>query len=188
MKIWIDNGHGEDTKGKCSPDRRLREYAYTREIADRVVKLLKARGLDAELLVPEQEDISLPERCARANTVKDAILVSIHVDAAGNGTEWNDATGWSARVYPKCSAKTLRLADSLAMTAEGEGLRVRRQYSNKWYWQQNLYILKHTACPAVLTENLFQDNRKDVEFLLSEKGKQTLVDIHVKGICKYLGV
>ena len=37
MKILIDNGHGENTPGKCSPDGRLKEWAYTREIADRVV-------------------------------------------------------------------------------------------------------------------------------------------------------
>ncbi len=29
MKILIDNGHGTETPGKCSPDGRLREYAYT---------------------------------------------------------------------------------------------------------------------------------------------------------------
>ena len=32
MKILIDNGHGSNTKGKRSPDGRLMEYAYTREI------------------------------------------------------------------------------------------------------------------------------------------------------------
>lgn len=37
MKILIDNGHGKETPGKRSPDGRLKEYAYTREIADRVV-------------------------------------------------------------------------------------------------------------------------------------------------------
>lgn len=49
-------------------------------------------------------------------------------------------------------------------------------------------ILKYTQCPAVLTENLFQDNKEDVDFLLSEEGKQTIVSLHVKGICKYLKV
>ena len=35
MKVLIDNGHGAETPGKRSPDGRLREYAYTREIAIR---------------------------------------------------------------------------------------------------------------------------------------------------------
>lgn len=34
-EILIDNGHGSNTSGKCSPDGRLKEYAYTREIAIR---------------------------------------------------------------------------------------------------------------------------------------------------------
>ena len=54
--------------------------------------------------------------------------------------------------------------------------------------ESSFYILKHTKCPAVLTENLFQDNKEDVDFLLSEEGKRTIVSLHVKGICKYLGI
>ena len=38
MKILIDNGHGVNTPGKCSPDGVFREYKYTREIAAAVVK------------------------------------------------------------------------------------------------------------------------------------------------------
>ena len=33
MKILIDNGHGYDTKGKCSPDGLFREYRWTRQAA-----------------------------------------------------------------------------------------------------------------------------------------------------------
>ena len=36
MKILIDNGHGANTQGKRSPDGRLIEALYTREIAVRV--------------------------------------------------------------------------------------------------------------------------------------------------------
>ena len=34
----------------------------------------------------------------------------------------------------------------------------------------------------------FQDNREDVEFLLSEEGKRAIVSLHVWGIMKYLGL
>ena len=67
MKVLIDNGHGIETLGKRSPDGRLREYAYTREIADRVVKALTAAGIDAVRIVPEDADVPLSERCTRAN-------------------------------------------------------------------------------------------------------------------------
>ena len=67
MKILIENGHGIDTKGKRSPDGRLLEYTQNRLLAGRIVTALQARGLDASLLVPEEADIPLPERCRRVN-------------------------------------------------------------------------------------------------------------------------
>ena len=95
MKILIDNGHGSNTAGKRSPDGRLMEYAYTREIAERVVHELRKRGLDAERIVREEIDVPLAERCKRVNEYKasEAILVSIHCNAAGSGAEWMSARG-----------------------------------------------------------------------------------------------
>ena len=52
--------------------------------------------------------------------------------------------------------------------------------------ERHLYILKHTICPAVLTENLFQDNREDVDILLSPEGKKAITDLHVKGIMRFI--
>ncbi|MBP5558365.1 MAG: hypothetical protein J6X71_01215 [Bacteroidales bacterium] len=54
------------------------------------------------LLVPEQEDISLSERCRRVNAIcqvlgtRNVILISIHANAASRGDRWYDATGWCA--------------------------------------------------------------------------------------------
>ena len=92
MKILIDNGHGSNTAGKRSPDGRLMEYAYTREIAERVVHELRKRGLDAERIVREEIDVPLAERCKRVNEYKasEAILVSIHCDRQ-KPTNWRPA-------------------------------------------------------------------------------------------------
>ena len=56
-----------NTHGKRSPDGQLLEYAYTRDLARQIIKILKSRGYDAELLVPEDNDISLAERVWRVN-------------------------------------------------------------------------------------------------------------------------
>lgn len=72
------------------------------------------------------------------------------------------------------------------MEAEKLGLKGNRSVPKEKYWTQNLAMCRDTNCPAVLTENLFQDNKDDVEFLLSDKGKQTIVDIHYNGIINYL--
>lgn len=91
VKILIDNGHGFDTLGKCSPDKKFKEWEYNRLIARQVVAILKERGYDAELLVPEDKDISLKERVQRVNEYcnclgkNQVLLISVHCNAAGNG-------------------------------------------------------------------------------------------------------
>lgn len=191
MKVLIDNGHGKDTPGKRSPDGKLLEYSYTREIADRVVNKLKCNSIDAERIVPEENDISLKERCDRVNKIykennKQAILISIHCNAAGSGADWMNARGWSVFVDPSASNNSKKLATLMAEEAVKAGVKVRFQSNNVKYWTSSLYICKHTLCPAVLVENFFQDNKEDVEFLLSEEGKETVTNIMVNGILDYL--
>lgn len=193
MKVLIDNGHGENTPGKRSPDGRLREWTYSREIADMVVARLRKKGIDAERIVKEDSDIPLSERCWRANAIyketgKKAILVSIHCNAAGSGASWVNAHGWSVFVSNNASASSKKLAASLCEVADSLKLQVRRPAPKQPYWQQNLAICRDTNCPAVLTENFFQDNKDDVEFLLSPQGKDVVARIHIEGITKYLGL
>lgn len=193
MKVLIDNGHGENTPGKRSPDGRLREWSYTREIADLVVAGLRKNGIDAERIVKEDSDVPLSERCRRANNIyrdtgKKAILVSIHCNAAGNGISWMNAQGWSVFVSNNASLNSKRLAESLAQVAECIPVPIRKPMPQQPYWEQNLAICRDTNCPAVLTENFFQDNKEDVEYLLSREGKDTVARIHIEGILKYLGL
>ena len=194
MKILIDNGHGHNTSGKRSPDGKFREYAYNREIAKRIVADLIDRGHDAELIVPEDNDISLEERVRRVNKICLAsdpscvILVSIHVNAAGNGSKWTYATGWS--VYT-CKGQTVsdKLAECLCEAAikNFPGRRIRTDYSDgDSDWEENFYILRKSHCAAVLTENFFMDNKSDLEYLQSRAGKQAVIDTHVEGIIEYL--
>ena len=187
MKVLIDNGHGKETPGKRSPDGRLREYAYTREIAVRLEQALKTRGVDAVRITPEETDVSLGERCRRANKygTQDVILISIHCNAAGNGS-WMSARGWEAWTSVG-NTEADKLAVCLYEAAGRAGFKLRKDETDGDPDKEgHLYILKHTVCPAVLTENLFQDNREDVDFLLSEEGKRTVTDLHVNGIMNYL--
>ena len=188
MIVLIDNGHGKDTAGKRSPDGRLMEYAYAREIARRLETELKARGIDAVRITPEEYDMPLSERCRRANKhgSKGVLLVSIHCNAAGADGKWHDAHGWAAYVSNNASVNSKTLARCLIQAAKEQGLSVREYAHQVPYWTQDLAICRDTRCPAVLTENLFQDNREDVEYLLSETGKQAIVDLHVNGIVEYL--
>ena len=193
MKILLDPGHGLNTPGKRSPDGKFLEATYNREIAKRIVAELQNKGYDAELLVPEEEDISLNERVRRTNEhcqtlgKSNVILISIHVNAAGNGSKWMNATGWSCYTS-KGQTQSDKLADCLYQAAikNFPGKRIRTDFSDgDSDWEENFYILRHTLCPAVLTENFFMDDL-DLEFLQSKAGKQAIVDTHVEGIIDYL--
>ena len=196
MKIFIDNGHGLMTAGKRSPDGQFREAFYNREIAKRVVADLVDRGYDADLLVPEDDDISLEERVRRVNTAcfllgkANVILVSIHVNAAGNGSKWLNATGWS--VYTcKGQTESDKLAECLCQAAikNFPGRRIRTDISDgDMDWEEGFYILRKSLCVAVLTENFFMDSISDLEYLQSRAGKQAVVDTHVEGIVEYLSL
>ena len=193
MKILLDPGHGLNTPGKRSPDGTFLEATYNREIAKRIVAELQNKGYDAELLVPEEEDISLNERVRRTNEhcqtlgKSNVILVSIHVNAAGNGSKWMNATGWSCYTS-KGQTQSDKLAECLYQAAikNFPGKRIRTDYSdNDPDWEENFYILRHSLCPAVLTENFFMDG-PDLEFLKSEACKLALVNIHVEAILQYI--
>ena len=191
MKILIDNGHGIQTKGKRSPDSTLLEYAYTRELARRIVSILQSRGYDSELLVPEDDDIPLSERVRRTNAhcqvlgKSNVILISLHLNAAGDGTKWMNATGWSCYTC-KGQTESDRLADSLYKAAEQilKNQVIRTDYARDGDpdWEENFYILRHSLCPAVLVEQFFMDNKKDLAYLISDEGKRNLIDVIVGGV------
>lgn len=193
MLTLVDNGHGYNTPGKCSPDGRLKEWEYSRDIAHRVVDKLCYAGYDARLLVPEDYDVSLGERCRRVNELcreygkQNVLVVSIHCDAMPpNDNKWHTARGWSARVSLNASFKSKQLARHLIAAAKDCGLKVREYSRQVPYWPQNLAICRDTLCPAVLTENLFQDNRDDVQFLLSNEGRTIITKANVLGIINYI--
>lgn len=187
--IILDNGHGLETLGKRSPDGMFREYRWCRDF----VKLLKSKleywGYQVIELVPEEEDISLSARVRRVNEIcmlhNNCILISVHNNAAGDGSKWYNATGWEAWTS-KGNTRSDRLAEILYEEAELKGLRVRKDMSDMDADKEASFtILTNTKCPAVLTENMFMDSKKDLEFLSSEDGVKTLIAIHLNAIRRY---
>lgn len=196
MIIKIDNGHGINTPGKSSPDGQFREYEYTRIIAHAVVLHLQFRGYNASLLVPEVIDVPLPERVRRVNALCDeygaqnVLLVSIHVNAAGKGDKWYDATGWSCYTS-KCQTCSDQLADCLYAAAEHylPGHRLRKDCTDgDPDIEADFTLLTRTKCVACLTENGFQDSVLSLSYLKSEEGKIAVCNLHVDGIISFINL
>ena len=193
LVVILDAGHGKDTPGKCAPDKSLYEWQFNREIVAMLCERLYGLNVQTVILVPEDNDVPLKERVIRVNTIvhdakiegKEVLLISIHINAAGHGT-WNNASGWSVWVSNNASEKSKQFAQIAYEQAKLLDLCGNRVVPKENYWTSNFYILKNTPCPAVLTENMFQDHKDDVAFLKSEEGKLKIVDLHVNAIKKYL--
>ena len=199
MIILIDNGHGYDTSGKCSPDGKYQEWAWSREMADLIAKELTARGYDARILVPEREDIPINKgddsrvkrvnELCRLNGKENVILVSIHSNANSSDGKWHDGewSGFVAEVSLNASQKSKWLADFIWARAIEAGLKGNRAVIDKpgkRFIQQNLGICRDTVCPAVLTESAFHDTREGVKLLTGSKQRIALA--HVHGIIDYI--
>ena len=208
MIILIDNGHGSQTPGKFSPlldnsmnigseftsKGRFREWKYNRVIANQVVDVLKDMKYDARLVVPEDTDISLSERIRRINTIcnkegaRNVLLISVHANAVGNGSQWMDAYGWEA-YSTRGKTKSDILADCLYKRADTnvKGRKIREDWTDGDRDKEaDFYIIKKAYCPAVLTENFFYDNKDDLKFMTSEEGIHGVVRLHVEGILYFI--
>jgi N-acetylmuramoyl-L-alanine amidase len=184
--IILDNGHGVNTPGKRSPvwkdGSQLLEYEFNRDVVSRIVRQLRAEEIPYEILVSELNDIPLPERCKRVNDLArkyESVLISVHANAGG-GTGWECYTSRGATK-----------ADAYATILFNEATRffpnwkMRADYSDGDPDKESqFYILAHTVCPAVLTENFFMDNELDCKYIMSEDGRQRIADMHVEAIKK----
>ena len=194
MKILIDPGHGIDTPGKRSPDGLLLEYLWNRQVADLILEGLLSAGIDASLVVTETNDVSLRNRVNRVNTIcnrvgaSNVLLVSIHANAAGNGSAWMNAKGWSCYTS-KGKTKSDQVAECLydAFEEEFQDRKIRKDMSDgDRDWEENFYVLQKSKCPAVLLENFFYDNREECAWMLQEETKKRIASAAVKGIIKYI--
>lgn len=183
--IILDNGHGNNTPGKRSPvwkdGTQLFEYEFNRDIVCRVANALKCAGINHLVLVPEINDISLPERIKRVNKHKNSILISIHANAGGG-------TGFEIFTSPGETA-----SDPIATIFCEECEKEFPEFKMRFDWsdgdpdkEANFYMLVKSSMPAILTENLFMDTKKDCDFLMSEEGRERIAKYHVKAIDRVL--
>ena len=181
IMILLDNGHGKETPGKRSPvwkdGTQLFEWEYNRKVVDGIIKKLDEIGIKSVKLVPEDKDISLSERAARANKIcqnNTCILISVHCNAGGG-------TGWEV-----FSTTKKNNSDKLANTFIEVYKELFPDKKCRGHKESDFTVIYKSNCPSVLTENFFMDTESDCKFLMSDEGFNRIVDLHVNAIMKYI--
>lgn len=179
--VLLDNGHGKETAGKRSPvwkdGTQLFEWEYNRKLCDAIYIKLNNLNIPAVKIVTEDKDISLSERANRVNRFcknDDCFLVSIHCNAGGG-------VGWECWTNTKKDG-----SDKLAMAFVDTFKEMFPDKKCRGHKEKDFTILYKSSCPSVLTENFFMDTESDCKYLLSKKGFDEIVDLHVNSIVKYL--
>ncbi|MGM1047589.1 MAG: N-acetylmuramoyl-L-alanine amidase [Bacillota bacterium] len=179
-KVWIDAGHGGKDSGAAG--NGLKEKDIVLEVSLGAKKRLEADYEGVQVLLSRSTDVflELSERTNKANKAGADILVSIHCNAGGG------AGGFESFRYtnpqPASVAFQNVLHREIMATLKPFGVKDRGQKSG------NLHMVRESKMPAVLTENLFIDVAADAAKLKRQGVIDALIEGHVQGIAKYLGL
>lgn len=182
----IDNGHGGLINGEyvTAPSKMfvfpdgltIYEGVINRMIAGRLSELLTADDIPHTMLVSGNDDTSLLTRRRTANTLhlqhdRNTVLVSIHCNAGG---------GTGFEVF---TTRGETKSDEIATVFMSEIANEFPEFRNRGCKESNFSILKCYQ-PAVLTENLFMDTRRDAEMLSTSEGVERIAMAHYQSIKK----
>jgi len=181
-KVWIDAGHGGKDPGAVA--NGLKEKDIVLSVALEIKKRLETNYDGVQVLLSRSTDVflELKERTNLANKAGADILVSIHGNAGGG------SGGFETFRYTKASAASATLQNVLHTAIMDMLNKVAAGVINRGQKSDNLHMVRESKMPAVLTENLFLDVATDAAKLKKDAVIQAIIDGHIIGIAKYLGL
>lgn len=191
MLVLLDNGHGGLINGRYTTlgkhkdwqDRGIiYEGEFNRAIVNGIIEQLTFLKIPYVNVAPEHRDVRLVTRINRANKypARKSFYLSVHSNAgAGHGSEIFTSPG---------NTKSDKIATVFGEEYQKEfpNRKLRTDFSDgDLDKEQRFYVLTKTRMPAILTENFFMDNFEEFRDILNtRKGRQKIVDYHVKAIVR----
>lgn len=173
LVIILDPAHGADVAGKRSPDGKHREYKWSRDRVKALKAMLIAEGYKVYQTTESENEPGLSKRRNFATQVcsgQPKLLISPHNNAAGADGKWHDAHGAAVYTTPGVT-KSDTCADIIFSQFEKDFPEIKMRKNMDKYlerdYEANFTVISGKDYMGVLIEWLFQDNKEDVEKLLS---------------------
>lgn len=180
----IDFAHGSNVSGKRSPDGRHLEWRWSRKVGRDFATLAKSYGFQPQFSNPLDTEGGLMNRVKFADNLKVndgqiKILISLHNNAAGDGTKWMSARGfeiWTSKGFDSSDVMAEYAFESFKEWFPNIKMRYALDKDFQRDKEGELAVLKTKNAFAILFEYCFQDNKEDVELLLNETENKKVAD------------
>lgn len=175
-KIFIDPGHGGSDSGAVGNGMREKDLTLTISRQIRDMLLTEYDGVEVRMSRDSDTAVSLSERATMANNWEADYFCSVHINAGGG-------TGFESYIHSSLPTRTQQL-QNIVHPAIVQEINV----TDRGRKHANFVVLRETAMPAILTENLFIDNVNDAERLQSPSFLTRIARGHVTGITQAFGL
>ena len=204
--VYLDNGHGGIVNGQyCTPGKRspkfedgsqLFEGVYNRAIVrliNQKVSELNDPTISVYNVAPGDIDAPLSNRVKFANDLwvkagkPNAIYISIHGDANGDGAAWDQASGisvFTSKGQTKSDIFASLLIDKMDDIISGVKWR-KDNTDGDVDKEENFYVLRETLMPSVLSENGFMTNKEECTKMLTREWQEKIAQAHFDAILAY---
>ena len=173
VKLYLDVGHGGSDPGAIG--NGLKEKDLTLQIGKKINDLLKDyEGITVKMSRSTDKTLSLKQRTDEANKWGADLLLSIHINAGGG-------TGFESFIYNgTVNNITVKYRDVI----HDEIMKVLKGVKDRGKKRANFHMLRESKMPAILTENMFIDTKKDADKLKEQSFINKIAQGHVNGIVK----
>lgn len=177
-----------------SPNINLDELTYLNRMTDDIILLLRESVKHTPFITitklagPIDQILTRLQTLTRTTPPTSNCLIAVGLNSTRMDGHQHSNKGWRVISNPE-SSQSSTLATALATAAMqtlGHRATSNQDTATSLAHLNQTPILTATAIPAVLTLNLYQDNRQDTAYLLSSAGRRAITDLHVKGISAYL--
>src|SRR6058998_1453614 len=194
--VVLDPGHGgQDSGAMCGG---VLEKDLTLDVARRIDRLLDSEGIATLMTRLGDTYVSLADRAAFANRVRNCIFVSIHFNednkpvasgvetyyAAHQITAGSFLASWLPFLWRPLSDSPNAESQNLARFVQ-EALVARTRAVDRGTQARQFFVIANVTSPAVLVEGGFLTNKEDISKIASEDYRDQIAAAVADGILHY---